>query len=140
MPTNEADDTVAVSNITVGLPARDVLSIEEAMAMFEAGENELEKIRASDASEEEVRRAVSKVMRANIQLSVARLSEINSKDDHIEITVQSMRIGETILVSIPVEPFVELAQAVKERSGAANTVFSGLSNGHANYLASDIAF
>ena len=51
-----------------------------------------------------------------------------------------MRIGETVLVSIPVEPFVELAQAVKERSGSANTVFSGFSNGHTNYLATDIAF
>jgi len=140
VPTNESDDTVAVSNIPVDLPSRDVLSLKEALGTFDKAEKELEATRASGASEEEVRRAVSKVMRANIQLSVARLSDTNSQDGHIEITAQSMRIGETVLVSIPVEPFVELADAVKKRSGSANTVFSGFSNGHINYLATDIAF
>jgi hypothetical protein len=139
VPTNESDDTVAASNVPVDVPARDVISLEDAQNAFDAAEKELEAIRASGASEEDVRRGVSKVMRANIQLSVARLSDLNAKDGHIELTAQSMRIGETVLVSIPVEPFVELAQAVKERSGSANTVFSGFSNGHTNYLATDIA-
>jgi hypothetical protein len=140
VPTNESDDTVAVSNIPVDLPSRDVLSLEEAQQTFDAREKDLESTRASGASEEEVRRAVSNVMRANIQLSVARLSDANTRDGHIEITAQSMRIGETVLVSIPVEPFVELADAIKKRSGSANTIFSGFSNGHINYLATDIAF
>ena len=139
VPTSESDDTVAVSNVPVDVPSKDVISLADAQAIFDAGEVELEAVRASGASEEEVRCAVSKVMRANIQLSVARLSDTNTKDGHIELIAQSMRIGETILVSIPVEPFVELAQAVKERSSSANTVFSGFSNGHINYLATDIA-
>lgn len=140
VPLNESDDTVAVSNVPVELPARDVLSLAEAEEIFANGENELEALRESGASEDEVRRAVSKVMRANIQLSVARLSAANARDGHIELTAQSMRIGETVLVSIPVEPFVELAQAVKERSSSTNTMFSGFSNGHINYLPTDIAF
>jgi hypothetical protein len=140
VPINESDDTVGVSNVPVDLPSRNVISLADAQAGFHAGEKELESARASMASEEEIRKAVSKVMRANIQLSVARLSDTNTHDGHIEITAQSMRIGETVLVSIPVEPFVELAQGVKERSSSANTVFSGFSNGHINYLATDIAF
>jgi len=140
VPTNESDDTVAISNVPVGLPSRDVISLEDAQNAFNAAENELEKTRASDTSEEEVRRAVSKVMRANIQLSVARLSDTNSRNGYIEITAQSMRMGETVLVSIPVEPFVELADEVKKRSGSANTIFSGFSNGHINYLATDMAY
>ena len=140
VPINESDDTVGVSNVPVDLPSRNVISLADAKAGFHAGEKELESARASMASEEEIRKAVSKVMRANIQLSVARLSDTNTHDGHIEITAQSMRIGETVLVSIPVEPFVELAQGVKERSSSANTVFSGFSNGHINYLATDIAF
>ena len=140
VPTNESDDTVGVSNVPVDLPSRNVISLADAQAGFDAGEKELESTRGSMASEEEIRKAVSKVMRANIQLSVARLSDTNTRDGHIEITAQSMRIGETVLVSIPVEPFVELAQGVKERSSSANTVFSGFSNGHINYLATDIAF
>ena len=140
VPINESDDTVGVSNVPVDLPSRNVISLADAQAGFDAGEKELESARASMASEEEIRKAVSKVMRANIQLSVARLSDTNTHDGHIEITAQSMRIGATVLVSIPVEPFVELAQGVKERSSSANTVFSGFSNGHINYLATDIAF
>ena len=139
VPTNESDDTVAVINVSTDLPSRDVISFKDAQAAFDTGEKELESIRVSGASEEDIRKAVSKVMRANIQLNVARLSDANTRDGHIEIIAQSMRIGETVLVSIPVEPFVELAQAVKERSSSANTVFSGFSNGHINYLATDIA-
>ncbi|MBN4064769.1 hypothetical protein JYU04_03430, partial [Dehalococcoides mccartyi] len=41
--------------------------------------------------------------------------------------------------SIPVEPFVELADEIKKRSSTANTIFSGFSNGHINYLTTDIA-
>ena len=140
VPTGESDDTVAVSNISVELPSRDVLTLAEAQETFDKREKELEVVRASGASEDEVRRAVSNVMRANIQLSVARLSDFHTRDGHIEINVQSMRIGETVLVSIPVEPFVELADEVKKRSGSANTVFSGFSNGHINYLATDMAY
>ena len=139
VPTNESDDTVAVINVSTDLPSRDVISFKDAQAAFDTGEKELESIRVSGASEEDIQKAVSKVMRANIQLNVARLSDANTRDGHIEIIAQSMRIGETVLVSIPVEPFVELAQAVKERSSSANTVFSGFSNGHINYLATDIA-
>ena len=140
VPINESDDTVSVSNVPVHLPSREVISLADAQARFNAGEKELESVRVLGASNEEIRKAVSKVMRANIQLSVARLSDTNTRDGYIEITAQSMRIGETVLVSIPVEPFVELAQSVKARSSSANTVFSGFSNGHINYLATDIAF
>jgi hypothetical protein len=140
VPTNESDDTVAVSNLSVVLPSRDVATIEEAQKAFEAGENELEAIRTSGASNDEIQRAVSKVMRANIHLNVARMSAQHTRDGRIEMGIQSMRIGETVLVSAPVEPFAELADEIKKRSGSANTIFSGFSNGHHNYLATDMAF
>ena len=125
VPTNESDDTVAVSNLLVELPSRDVLSLEAAEKSFEKHEKQLESVRSSLADEDEIRTAVSDVKRANIQLNVARLSDRLTRDGHIEVNVQSMRIGETVLVSIPVEPFAELADAVKQRSNSVNTVFSG---------------
>lgn len=139
VPTNESDDTVAVSNVSVELPSRDVLSLEAAQKAFDEREEQLETVRASGAAEEEVRRAVSDVKRANIQLNVARLSDTYTRDGHIEVNVQSMRIGESVLVSIPVEPFAELADEIKKRSKTVNTIFSGFSNGHINYLPTDIA-
>ncbi|MEK9676595.1 MAG: hypothetical protein VW271_08755, partial [Chloroflexota bacterium] len=140
VPISESDETVAVSNVTVNLPARNVLSLEEAKQIFDNYADELASVRDAGASEEDVRAAVSKVMRANIQLSVARLSAKHQQDGKIPITAQSMRIGEVVLVSIPVEPFAEIAVEVKKRSPSTNTVFSGFSNGHINYLPTDIAF
>jgi hypothetical protein len=51
-----------------------------------------------------------------------------------------MRIGDAVLVSAPVEPFAELAEEIKKRSNAPNTVFSGFSNGHYAYLTTDMAY
>jgi hypothetical protein len=140
VPVGEPDDTVAVHNLTVDLPSREVVSVEEAQAAYDAGSRELEATRESGASEDEVQRAVSKVMRANIFLNVARNSAMYDRDGHITIGIQSMRIGETVLVSAPVEPFVELAIAIKQRSGTPNTIFSGFSNGHYAYLPTDMAY
>jgi len=140
VPVSESDETVAVSNVTVNLPAREVLTLEAAQQIFDKHAGELAATRDSGASEQEVRAAVSKVMQANIQLNVARLAAKQQQDGSIPITAQSMRIGEAVLVSIPVEPFAELAEGVKKRSPSANTVFSGFSNGHINYLPTDIAF
>ena len=140
VPVGESDDTVAVHNLTVDLPSRKVASVDEAQAEFERGEKQLEAIRASGATEDEIQRAVSKVMRANIYLNVARNYEKYDRDGVIPMEIQSMRIGETVLVSAPVEPFAELAGEIKRRSLAPNTVFSGFSNGHYAYLPTDIAY
>ena len=140
VPTGESDQTVAVHNLAVDLPSRAVTSVEEAQAAFDVGVKELEIIRASGVSGDEIRRAVSKVMRANIYLNVARNSEAYVRDGYITINIQSMRIGDTVLVSAPVEPFAELAEEIKKRSNAPNTVFSGFSNGHYAYLTTDMAY
>jgi hypothetical protein len=140
VPTGESDHTVAVHNLTVDLPCRDVASVKEARAAFDAGAKELETARASGVSEDEIQRAVSKVMRANIYLNVAKNSEAYVRDGYIAINIQSMRIGDTVLVSAPVEPFAELAEEIKSRSNARNTVFSGFSNGHYAYLTTDMAY
>jgi hypothetical protein len=140
VPTNEPDDTVAVSNISINLRSRDVLTLDHAQMAFDKGQIRLDSVRAAGASEVEVQQAVSEVKRANIQLNVARLSHRLTENGHIKVNVQSMRIGESVLVSIPVEPFAELADEVKKRSRVVNTVFSGFSNGHINYLPTDIAY
>ncbi len=140
IPVEESDDTVAVQNITVDLPSRRVATIDEAQAAFDQGEKELAEARASQLSEVELQRAVSKVMRANVYLNVAKNYEVYDQGGYIPMNIQAMRIGETTLVSVPVEPFAELALAIKERSTADNTVFSGFSNGHYAYLPTDIAY
>ena len=97
-------------------------------------------MRASGSSPEDIQRAVSKAMRANIYLNVARNSALYVRDGKINMEIQSMRIGETVLVSAPVEPFAELADEIKKRSGSPNTIFSGFSNGHYAYMPTDMAY
>ncbi len=140
VPVGESDDTVAVHNLTVDLPSREVATVEEAQAAYDEGAKQLEVVRASGAPQDEVQRAVSKVMRANIYLNVAKNSKLYDRNGHITIGIQSMRIGETVLVSAPVEPFAELADEIKKRSNAPNTIFSGFSNGHYAYLPTDMAY
>jgi hypothetical protein len=139
VPIGESDDTLAVSNISVELPSRNVLTLAAAQKAFDEGQGRLDSVRAAGATKEDVQQAVSEVKRANIQLNVARLSHRLTENGHIKVNVQSMRFGESVLVSIPVEPFAELADEVKRRSTAENTIFSGFSNGHVNYLPTDIA-
>jgi hypothetical protein len=138
-PTGESDDTVAVGNVAVQLPSRDVGTLNGAQADFDQCFNTLEQIRNQGASAKEVKGAVSAVKRANQRLNLVRGSEAWTHDGHIEVNVQSMRIGQTVLVSLPVEPFAELGNDVKKRSNAVNTIFSGFSNGHFKYLPTDMA-
>ena len=140
VPTGESDDTVAVSNVAVQLPSRDVGTLDGAQADFDQRFKTLEQIRNQGASATEVKRAVSAVKRANQRLNLVKASEAWTHDGHIELNVQSMRIGETVLVSLPVEPFAELGNDVKKHSNAVNTIFSGFSNGHFKYLPTDMAY
>ena len=137
---SEADDALAVSWVDVDLPARDVISLEEAQADYDRKADELETVRASGVSDDEVQAAVSRVMRANIYLNVARMVEQIRVGDVITLRIQAMRIGGAVLVTMPVEPFAELGAQIKKRSTAANTIFSGFSNGHYNYLPTTAAY
>ena len=140
IPISESDDTVAVYNVAVDLPAKRTISVQEAQSLFEKAASELAVLRTAGGPGHKIQKGVSKVMRANIVLNVAKNYEMYVKEGIITIVIQAIRIGETVLVSVPVEPFAELAAEIKKRSGAVNTVFSGFSNGHYAYLPTDIAY
>ncbi len=137
---SEPDDALAVSWVEVDLPARDVIPLDEAQADYDRLAKELEAVRASGAAGDEVQAAVSRVMRANIYLNVSRNVAQIRVGDVITLRVQAIRIGGAVLVTMPVEPFAELGAQIKERSVAANTVFSGFSNGHYAYLPTTTAY
>ncbi|NQW17131.1 MAG: neutral/alkaline non-lysosomal ceramidase N-terminal domain-containing protein [Chloroflexi bacterium] len=139
-PVSETDDTLTVSWVEVELPAKEMISLEEAQSEYARLEKELGAVRASGASNDEVQAAVSRVMRSNINLNIARMVELIRVGDIITLRMQAIRIGNTVLVTMPVEPFAELGALVKERSVADNTVFSGFSNGHYNYLPTTNAY
>ncbi len=66
-------------------------------------------------------------------LAVAKLPE------QIETEMQAIRIGDTALISLPGEVFVEIGLNIKATSSATKTFVIGLANGFIGYTPTDVA-
>lgn len=136
-PVDEPDSMLAVAWDETELPLRQLESVEVLQGRSDELAQVVAGLYARGAEHEELIAAISRAKKATIALNCARLAEKHGQDGHITIRSQAVRIGETVLVSVPLEPFVEIGLAVKERSPASRTFFSGFSNGHFNYLPTD---
>lgn len=128
-PTGEPDDTLRVVNTMIDLPGLDLPPVAEAQAENDRLVAVLHSTR-KDGDEAAIKEAVKNAKRAAIALSSARIAE----GGRVSLRLQAMRIGEAALVALPVEAFAEIGVAVKERSPAAQTLFSGYSNGYMGYM------
>jgi hypothetical protein len=151
-PVSEPDDTLAVSWVEVALPLRELRPVDELRARFEEVAKQVDELREAAAltrvagarrpgntnPSREMMLAVSRAQKANIALNCALLAERNAQDGHITVSAQAIRIGPAVLVAVPLEPFAEIGMDVKAKSPAGRTFFSGFSNGHFNYLPTDI--
>jgi len=63
-----------------------------------------------------------------------------ARNGSIPIRIQAIRIGDAIFVSMPVEPFAEIASSIKAESSFENLIISGFSNGHNAYLSTTEAY
>jgi len=128
-PVGEPDDTLRVVNTTATLPIGQFPSIKDAQSEFD---NVVEILNATRESgtEAEIQLAVSNAKRANFVLS----NSIRTEDGPMGMRVQAIRIGPAALIGIPVEAFCEIGMAVKESSPAAQTLFSGYTNGSLGYM------
>ena len=70
--------------------------------------------------------------------SLLEVAEI--KEKHVEISVQTVRLGETAIVGVPCELFVEFGLDIKKRGGFEHTMISTLTNGQFGYIAVRDAF
>ncbi len=61
-------------------------------------------------------------------------------DGRVEFEVQALRIGDVALVGGAGEVFIELAQAVQERSPFAHTMYLGYTNGDVGYIPTAAAY
>jgi hypothetical protein len=125
----EPDDTLRVINTTATLPIGQFPSVKDAQAEFDSVVETLNSTRET-GTEAEIKLAVSNAKRANFVLSNSKRTE----DGPMGMRVQAMRIGPAALVGIPVEAFCEIGMAVKEASPAAQTLFSGYTNGSLGYM------
>jgi hypothetical protein len=125
----EPDDTLRIINTHAQLPVGDFPSVEDAQKGFDAAVENLNTTRES-GTVPEIKLAVSEAKRANFVLSNAK----RTADGPMSMPVQAMRIGPAALVGLPVEAFCEIGMAVKDASPAAQTLFSGYTNGYMGYM------
>lgn len=134
---SEPDATLSVAWDEADIPLRQLQAVADLKQRADELAQVVFDMRDDGASHDELVAAISRAKKATIALNCANLAEQHGVDGHITIRSQAIRIGETVMVSVPLEPFVEVGLDVKKRSPASRTFFSGFSNGHFNYLPTD---
>jgi hypothetical protein len=128
----ESDDTLDIVDSASSLPIKEMPPESDVQANFDRISANLETVRKDGGSVEEVKRAAFPAKRETLLLR--HTQTFGRGGEKRDIPIQVIRIGNTALVAIPVEPFAEIGTAVKERSPADWTLFSGYSNGYYGYL------
>lgn len=137
-PVSEPDDTLSVAWDEAELPLRQLQAVSVLRQRADDEAAVVDRLREQGRPHSELIAAISRAKKASIALNCAMLTERHGSGGQITIKVQAIRIGETVLVAVPLEPFAEIGLEVKANSPAERTFFSGFSNGHFNYLPTDI--
>jgi len=136
-PDTEPDGAVRVATAEVTLPVRRFPSRRDGEAIAAAAREELARLRAGGAPDDELRDATMRAKRANQQAGHSRFTDGRAD---VAIELQAMRIGEAALLGAPMEVFSELGAAVAEQSPFPWTAVSGYTNGSTGYLPTADAF
>ncbi|NQW19311.1 MAG: neutral/alkaline non-lysosomal ceramidase N-terminal domain-containing protein [Chloroflexi bacterium] len=128
----ESDDTLGMIESNASLPIKEMPPESEVQGNFDRISANLEAVRKRGGTLDEIKQAAFPAKRETLLLRHTQTFGQGGKKR--DIPIQVIRIGNTALVAIPVEPFAEIGTAVKERSPADWTLFSGYSNGYYGYL------
>ena len=133
----EPDDTLGISFELVTLPVKELPPPEQMRAEFDTAQQRLEAVRRRTDEIQRIKAAAFPAKRAYIALNMA---EVFGRGGSAQLPLQVMRLGNTVLVAVPVEPFAEIGSEVKKRSAADWTVFGGYSNGYYGYMPMKYAY
>ena len=128
----EPDDTIELLETTASLPIKEMPPESEVQENFDRIKLNLEHVRNSGGSIDDIKQAAFPAKRETLLLR--HTQTFGRGGEKQEIPIQVIRIGNTALVAIPAEPFADIGTAVKERSPADWTLFSGYANGYYGYL------
>ena len=129
VPVGEPDDTLRVTNRFIDLPAGDFPPEDEAHRISQEKQVELAAARQG-GDDDAIKSAVMAAKRANFTVTNSRTASGGT----VTIRVQAMRIGGTVLIGLPLEPFAEFAAQMRQQSPAELTGFAGYSNGLFGYM------
>ena len=135
IPVGDPDGTLRVANRFIDLPAGDFPPEEEARRIVDEKQADLLAARqgGDDAA---IKAAVMAAKRANFTVTNAQ----TARGGKVNIRVQAMRIGSTVLIGLPLEPFAEFAAEMRRLSPAPLTGFAGYSNGLLGYMPTVAAY
>ena len=129
VPIAKPCDDLEIINTYVDLPSLDFPSYDEASKVYELALEELKKARES-GNQEEIKKEVSKVKRANFTRKLTQISE----GGKVNIWIQTIKIGNIIFQGLPLEPFMEFSNKIKSLNPDKKIFWSGYTNGWLGYL------
>jgi neutral ceramidase len=136
-PQESSDQTLSITNSVLKLPAKQFGPPEELEAQADVLRQEVARLRSESASDSELRAANARATQAGWRAQNARRYHGKST---IPLPMQCIRIGDTALLSIPGEPFIEISQRIVAASPFRHTFFSGYSNGGFGYIPTSDAY
>ncbi|MDR3412485.1 MAG: hypothetical protein P4L87_16360, partial [Formivibrio sp.] len=131
LPDEPAEPIFRIESRMIKLPLQTLPSIAEVERKVHESVDALNRLRKSNAPEEEVRLATAKAVVAEDKLVTIREHEGKT---HVDWRMIGIRIGDVALLSVPGEPLTDVNQAIVKGSPFAHTLFSGYSNGGFGYL------
>ncbi len=121
----------------VKLTLRALPSVEHAQSQLSLLNAELERMRANNMPPGEIRKAVTRLEGAQVQLT--RKQRFGNAT-FVETEVQLIKIGPLALLALPGEPFASTVLAIKAKSPLHPTAIVSLGNGNGGYFPDAASF
>ena len=127
----QPDQALAAVGIVVDLPLKPLPSLADLEAERDGYQRELDEARLAGADQVALNPIEYHLNWAEDAISQVQQGEAAPK---VPAFLQALRIGDTVIATMPGEAFSELSIEVKERSAAPTTLFSAYTNGVLTYM------
>lgn len=125
------DDQICSRIFSIDLPIRNFPSEADAQKFLAACEDEFLQLKKNSAEKAELRKAETKIQGARVQAHfVTLLKDIKSVKSEIQI----IQIGSLLLVTLPGEPFTDIARGIKAAFADVLILVIGYANDYMGYF------
>jgi hypothetical protein len=125
------DSSLQVAVRTIQFPVSAPMPPAEAENIAASYRQRLNELQTQGGTEAQIRDAAFRLKRAELSAKRSRLFHgVRSMD----VEAHFIRVGDTVLIGMPIEPFSGIGIAIRERSPFACTLFGGYTNGWLGYL------
>ena len=127
----QPDQVLAAVGQVVDLPLKPLPSLADLEAERDGYQRELDEARRAGATQ-----ATLNPIEYHLNWAVDAIEQMKQGEAATKVPafLQALRIGDTVIATMPGEAFSELAIEVKERSAATTTLFSAYTNGVLTYM------